>query len=43
MFHLPIVEVIVAFIIAVLNAGGLAGLAGLMAVESFGIPRSRAR
>ncbi len=38
MFHLPIVEVIVAFIIAVLRAGGLAGLAGLMAVESFGIP-----
>lgn len=38
MFHLPIVELLVAFIIAVLNAGGLAGLAGLMAVESFGIP-----
>jgi membrane protein DedA with SNARE-associated domain len=38
MFHLPIVEVIVALIVAVLRAGGLAGLAGLMAVESFGIP-----
>ncbi|MCI4358587.1 MAG: DedA family protein [Thermoplasmata archaeon] len=38
MFHLPIVEIVVAVIIAVLNAGGLAGLAALMAVESFGIP-----
>ena len=38
MFHLPIVEVLVAFILAVLNAGGLAGLVGLMTVESFGIP-----
>lgn len=38
MFHLPIVELVVALIIAILNAGGLAGLAGLMAVESFGIP-----
>jgi membrane protein DedA with SNARE-associated domain len=38
MFSLPIIETLVAVLTAVLTAGGLAALFGLMVVESFGIP-----
>ncbi len=38
MFSLPIVEVLVGIILAVLGTASLPGLAALMAVESFGIP-----
>jgi membrane protein DedA with SNARE-associated domain len=38
MFSLPIVETVVSLLTAVLTAGGLAALFGLMAVESLGIP-----
>jgi membrane protein DedA with SNARE-associated domain len=38
MISLPIVETVVNLLTAVLTAGGLAALFGLMAVESFGIP-----
>lgn len=38
MFHLPIVELVVGLVVAVLAAGGLLALAALMTVESFGFP-----
>jgi len=38
MFSLPIVETLVAVLTAVLTAGGLTALFGLMVVESLGIP-----
>ena len=38
MVSLPIIETVVNLITAVMTAGGLAALFGLMAVESFGIP-----
>jgi membrane protein DedA with SNARE-associated domain len=38
MFSLPIVETVVSVLTAVLTAGGLAALFGLMTVESLGLP-----
>jgi membrane protein DedA with SNARE-associated domain len=38
MFSLPLIETVVSVITTVLTVGGLAGLFGLMVVESFGIP-----
>jgi membrane protein DedA with SNARE-associated domain len=38
MFSLPIIETVVAVVTAVLTAGGLAALFGLMVVESLGLP-----
>ncbi|MCI4356790.1 MAG: DedA family protein [Thermoplasmata archaeon] len=38
MISIPIIETVVNLLTAVLTAGGLAALFGLMAVESFGIP-----
>jgi membrane protein DedA with SNARE-associated domain len=38
MLSIPLLETLVAWLTAVLTAGGLAALFGLMVVESFGIP-----